>query len=117
MSELGFWTLAQEQPDQRALVAPDGTEFTAGELLERANQVARALRAAGMGAGDVVATLLPNGVEMFEIYLAALQAGMYLVPINHHLVGPRDRLHPAGLGRQGPRRPRAIRRGLSRRGR
>ena len=39
-------------------------------------------------AGDVVATLLPNGVEMFELYLATLQAGWYLVPINHHLVGP-----------------------------
>ncbi len=33
-------------------------------------------------------TLLPNGVEMFELYLAALQAGWYLVPINHHLIGP-----------------------------
>ena len=36
----------------------------------------------------MVATLLPNGVEMFELYLAALQAGWYLVPINHHLIGP-----------------------------
>ena len=35
----------------------------------------------------MVATLLPNGVEMFELYLAALQAGWYLVPINHHLIG------------------------------
>ena len=25
---------------------------------------------------------------MFELYLAALQAGWYLVPINHHLIGP-----------------------------
>ena len=38
--------------------------------------------------GDVVATLLPNGTEMIEVYLAALQAGLYLVPINHHLVAP-----------------------------
>jgi long-chain acyl-CoA synthetase len=36
----------------------------------------------------VVATVLPNGAEMLEIYLAALQAGWYLVPINHHLVAP-----------------------------
>jgi long-chain acyl-CoA synthetase len=32
--------------------------------------------------------VLPNSVEVFELYLAALQAGWYLVPINHHLVGP-----------------------------
>ncbi len=88
MSELGFWALAQEEPGYLALVGPDGTELTAGELLGRANQVARALRAAGMGKGDVVATVLPNGPEMLELYLAALQAGMYLVPINHHLVAP-----------------------------
>ena len=36
----------------------------------------------------MVATLLPNGVEVFELYLAALQAGWYLVPINHHLIAP-----------------------------
>jgi long-chain acyl-CoA synthetase len=38
--------------------------------------------------GDVVATVLPNGSEALELYLAALQAGFYLVPINHHLVAP-----------------------------
>jgi long-chain acyl-CoA synthetase len=32
--------------------------------------------------------VLPNGAEVFELYLAALQAGFYLIPINHHLVGP-----------------------------
>jgi long-chain acyl-CoA synthetase len=88
MGDLGFWALAHEDPDYLALVAPDGTEYTAGELLERVNQVTHGLRALGLEKGDVVTTLLPNGVEMFEIYLAALQSGWYLVPINHHLVGP-----------------------------
>jgi len=32
--------------------------------------------------------VLPNCREVFELYLAVLQAGWYLVPINHHLVGP-----------------------------
>ena len=32
--------------------------------------------------------LLPNSWEVFELYLAVLQAGFYLVPINWHLVGP-----------------------------
>ena len=88
MGDLGFWALAQEDPDSLALVGPDGDEVSAGELLGRANQVVHALRAQGFGVGDVVATLLPNGTEMIEVYLAALQAGWYIVPINHHLVAP-----------------------------
>ncbi|MGB7051046.1 MAG: acyl-CoA synthetase [Acidimicrobiales bacterium] len=88
MGDLGFWALAHEDPSHLALVGPDGSEYTAAELLGRTNQVVHGLRRLGMETGDVVATLLPNGVEMFELYLAALQAGWYLVPINHHLVGP-----------------------------
>ena len=88
MGDLGFWALAHEDPDHLALVDPSGREFTAQELLGRTNQVVHALRQRGLQTGDVVATLLPNGVEMFEVYLAALQAGWYLVPINHHLIGP-----------------------------
>jgi len=46
------------------------------------------LRALGLHRGDAVAMLLPNSGEVFELYLAVLQAGFYLVPINWHLVGP-----------------------------
>ena len=88
MGDLGFWALAQEDPDYLALVTPEGDEVKAGELLGHANQLVHGLRAQGFAAGDVVATLLPNGAEMIEVYLAALQAGWYLVPINHHLVAP-----------------------------
>src|ERR1700689_5164459 len=88
MGDLGFWALAHEDPEHLAVTAPDGTEYTAAELLGRTNQVVHGLRGLGLQTGDVVATLLPNGVEMFELYLAALQAGWYLVPINHHLIGP-----------------------------
>jgi long-chain acyl-CoA synthetase len=88
MGDLGFWALAQEDPDYLALVTPAGDEVSAGELLGRANQVVHALRAQGLEVGDRVATLLPNGAEMLEIYLASLQAGWYLVPVNFHLVAP-----------------------------
>jgi long-chain acyl-CoA synthetase len=88
MGDLGFWALAQEDPDYLAVITPEGVGVTSGELLGRANQVVHALRAQGVAPGDVVATLLPNGAEMLELYLAALQAGWYLVPINHHLVAP-----------------------------
>ncbi len=88
MGDFGFWALAQEEPDALAVVTPEGDELTAGELLGRANQVVHGLRGAGVRRGDAVAVVLPNCSEMLEMYLAALQAGWYLVPINHHLVGP-----------------------------
>ncbi|MBA3302318.1 MAG: acyl-CoA synthetase [Acidimicrobiia bacterium] len=88
MGLLGFWALAEENPDHLALVDPEGGEHTAGELLREANRLVHGLRHLGLQPGDAIATVLPNGVPMIELYLAALQAGWYLVPINHHLVGP-----------------------------
>src|SRR5215472_8879873 len=88
MTDFGFWAMASEEPGHLALVGPDGTEYKAGDLLARANQVVHGLRALGLSHGDTVAFVLPNCVELFEIYLAALQAGWYIVPINHHLVAP-----------------------------
>ncbi|HUC05041.1 MAG TPA: acyl-CoA synthetase [Acidimicrobiales bacterium] len=88
MGDLGFWALAQEDPDHVALVTPEGDEVRAKDLLGHSNQLVHALRALGLGTGDVVATVLPNCEAMIEAYVAALQAGWYLVPINHHLVAP-----------------------------
>jgi long-chain acyl-CoA synthetase len=88
MGELGFWATAQEDPTRVVVVEPDGHEVQAGDLLERANRIVHGLRSLGFQPGDAVATVLPNSVEFIAIYLAALQAGWYLVPINHHLVGP-----------------------------
>jgi long-chain acyl-CoA synthetase len=88
MTQLGFWALAEEDPTYTAVVEPDGREVTAGELVAECNRVVHGLRALGLQPGDSIAMVLPNGVEVFELYLAALQAGWYLVPINHHLVGP-----------------------------
>src|SRR5437870_13575451 len=88
MPDLGFWTLAQKDPSYLALVDADGLGITSGELLAGANQLVHGLRELGLQEGDSFATVLPNGATMIELYLAALQAGWYLVPINHHLVGP-----------------------------
>ena len=85
---LGFWNLATEDPERVALITPDELEHTAGELLAAANQVSHGLRALGLETGDTVACVLPNGLAMMELYLGALQIGLYLTPINHHLVGP-----------------------------
>jgi long-chain acyl-CoA synthetase len=85
MSELGFWSIAQEDPSHVALVDPDGREIVAGSLLASANRLVHGLRALGLAKGDCVATVLSNDAPMIELYLAAAQAGWYLTPINHHL--------------------------------
>ena len=81
----GFWKYAEQDPFTVTVVDPDGTEHSAGALLERCNRVVHALRGLGMSHGDSVAVLLPNGVRPVEVYLAALQAGWYYVPINYRL--------------------------------
>jgi len=84
----GFWKLAEEDPERLAVVDPDGREVTYGDLHAEANRLVHGLRALGLQPGDGVATVLPNSIEMLALYFAATQAGWYLTPINHHLVGP-----------------------------
>jgi long-chain acyl-CoA synthetase len=88
MGDLGFWRLAEADPAHLALVGPDGTERTAGELLAASHRAANAYRALGLKGGDTVAVLMPNSIELIELYLGALEVGLYFTPINWHLVGP-----------------------------
>jgi long-chain acyl-CoA synthetase len=85
---VGFWERAQEDPDWIAVVEPDGTEHTAGDLLGRVNQIVHALRARGLKAGDGIVALVPNGIAPVELSMAALQAGWYYTPINWHFTTP-----------------------------
>ncbi len=84
----GFWQAALAEPQRTALVAPDGTAVTAGELLAEANALVHGLRARGLRKGDCVATLLPNGAPMIELLLATMQAGWYITPVNTNLAAP-----------------------------
>ncbi|WP_406318378.1 acyl-CoA synthetase [Streptosporangium sp. NBC_01639] len=88
MGTLGFWRLAQADPDWIAAVDPDGTEHRAGDLLARANRLVHGLRELGLKPGDGLCGLVPNGSDGLVLYLAALQAGWYYTPINWHLTGP-----------------------------
>jgi long-chain acyl-CoA synthetase len=85
---VGFWRRAEQDPSWIAVIDPDGTEVSAGDLLGRVNQITSGLQAAGLRPGDGVAALLPNSSAAFEIYLAALQGGWYLTPINWHFTPP-----------------------------
>ncbi|CAM5556973.1 hypothetical protein SRIMM317S_04033 [Streptomyces rimosus subsp. rimosus] len=84
----GFSAQAAADPGRTVLIAPDGEEWTAARLHAACNRLVHGLRAAGLERGDAFAVVLPNGVEFFTAHLAATQAGLYLVPVNHHLVGP-----------------------------
>ena len=90
---LGFWPLAEADPDHLALVVTEvesgaETRMTAGELLASVNRLVHGLRAVGVGRGDTVATVLANEAAMVEVVLATAQAGIYVVPINVHLAAP-----------------------------
>src|SRR5580700_862827 len=86
MAVTGFWNLAEQDPTRSAIIDPDGTDVSAGLVLERANQYVHGLRSLGMQVGDTVALVLPNSSLTLQLYMAALQAGFYVTPINHHLV-------------------------------
>ena len=85
---IGFWKVAEADPQHVALVDPDYNEMTYGELYSLTNQLVHAMRALGMQRGDQVTTVLPNIFEQVAVALAAFQGGFYYTPVNWHLVGP-----------------------------
>jgi long-chain acyl-CoA synthetase len=80
---LGLWWVAEDHPDQPALVeSPSGVTLTFGELAGRAHQVVHALRARGLGRGDIVAYALPNDADILWWQLALQESGMHAVALN-----------------------------------
>ncbi|PZT73559.1 MULTISPECIES: non-ribosomal peptide synthetase [unclassified Streptomyces] len=78
--------MAAAGPGRTALVC--GAErLTAAELADRVHRVARALRARGIGAEDVVALALPRSADAVVALLAVLDAGAAFLPL--------DAAHPA----------------------
>lgn len=82
---LGFWHIAEEFPSELAVVASPEGEFTFGELAGKAHQLVHGLRDAGLKEGDVVAFMLPNGVDIVAWQLAALEAGWHYIALNPYL--------------------------------
>ena len=85
---MSFWVRAAADPSWIAVVEPDGTQVTAGDLLSRVNRLTSGLQARGLRPGDGIAALLPNGAAAFEVMLAAAQGGWYLTPLNWHFAAP-----------------------------
>src|SRR5258708_2602881 len=81
----GFYRLAQARPGRPAIIDPDGSVLTFGQLGRQVNQLSRALRSHGLAAGDTFAAVVHNGHEYLELLLAAGQVGMVMVPVNYQL--------------------------------
>ncbi|KWV93771.1 long-chain-fatty-acid--CoA ligase [Erythrobacter sp. AP23] len=59
--------------------------WTYGHAFERANRLANALLATGLGPGDRFAYLSKNSSDMVIAFIAASKAGLVLVPLNYRL--------------------------------
>jgi fatty-acyl-CoA synthase len=75
---------ARRRPAAQAL-AFEGATRTFAQLEERANRVAGALAARGVGPGDNVAILMFNRLELVEAFLGIQKLGACAVPVNFRL--------------------------------
>ncbi|WP_234360287.1 class I adenylate-forming enzyme family protein [Streptomyces sp. DSM 15324] len=78
-----------ELPDARAArnptgpcIADDDEQLDNREFLNRVRSAAAALRAGGIGAGDVVALILPNRLDLVAVMFAAWRLGAAVTPVN-----------------------------------
>jgi len=76
--------LSSRTPDKTA-VHFAGTDHSFQHLHDRSMRLASALAHRGVGAGDRVATLCHNRVEVLEIFLAVARLGAVFVPISFRL--------------------------------
>lgn len=88
------WVLGDVLDDQaerhgdRAFVTVIGEgELTYAGARADATRMADHLRAAGVGRGDPVAVVLPNGLDFVRLWLALAHLGAVMVPINTALTG------------------------------
>jgi long-chain acyl-CoA synthetase len=86
VNAIGLWAIAAHSPDRPAVIGADGAVVSYAELARAADRYGRGLQALGLSAGDTVATLLPNGVTALAMYFAAIETGLYIVPVNWHQV-------------------------------
>ena len=78
---------AATTPDATALEHVDGSRLTYAELDRRARAWAGALAARGVGAGDHVATMLPNTFDAHVTMLALAWLRVVEVPLNVAFTG------------------------------
>jgi long-chain acyl-CoA synthetase len=73
---------------ERCAIDIDGSRLTWREFVSRVYRAANALGSLGLAKGDAIALVLPNGLELVELYWAAAVSGVVVVPLSPLLRGP-----------------------------
>jgi acyl-CoA synthetase (AMP-forming)/AMP-acid ligase II len=81
-----FTRHARYRPDHTAIVFED-KRLTYLELNQNINRLANALLSLGITKGDKLATILPNCLELLEVYWAVAKMGAVVVPLSPLLRG------------------------------
>lgn len=74
--------LLARAPDGQAVVTPDGTDWTHGDLMARAAQIATTLRGQGIGRGDVVAICQDRTADLLASLIAVWRCGAAYLPLD-----------------------------------
>ncbi len=85
-----FESTVDRQPGSIAIVCGD-LKLRYRDVEERANRLAQALRARGVGREDRVAILLPRGEDVYIAILAVLKSGAAYVPLDPEIPSERAR--------------------------
>jgi acyl-CoA synthetase (AMP-forming)/AMP-acid ligase II len=72
---------ARYRPDHTAIVFKDN-RLTFRQFNQRVNRLANALLDLGLSKGDKIATILPNSLELLEVYWAVARIGAVVVPLS-----------------------------------
>ena len=72
---------AQYRPNHTAIVFKNN-RFTFQQFNQRVNRLANAFLDLGVGKGDKIATILPNCLELLEVYWAVAKMGAVVVPLS-----------------------------------
>ncbi|RST76400.1 acyl--CoA ligase [Siminovitchia acidinfaciens] len=60
-------------------------EITYEELLKRANKIGNVFKSSGLKKGDTILVMVPRLIEAYAVYIAALKAGMIVIPSSEML--------------------------------
>ena len=74
--------LDRGEPSHIAIISPDGPVLTYRDLKHQVGLLSKQLHSFGIGRGDRVAIVLPNGVEHIVSFLAVTAAGATAAPLN-----------------------------------
>ncbi|MFI0961286.1 acyl-CoA synthetase [Streptomyces sp. NPDC021080] len=83
---MNLTTLAAAHGDKPAVVmAGSGRSLSYRELEEHSNRIAHFFHRIGLRAGDHIAVLMENQLELFPVVWAAQRSGLFYTPVNWHL--------------------------------